>query len=549
MTPADFRNPNPVGPNGRPINLRAGLQQAPPPDVQRQAVMDQLAPPTAGIPAGGTTPGMPTTGGASPFARGGQVKQLPGAGTAGKIGNLATGIGTEVAGQIAKNVGQNVAKKGVESVAGQVGGRAASLGASAANLGTGMGISIGTDLLANKLRDKEDMPTFGGEFGEYTDDLGRRFQGTGGGMASNAVKYAGYGANPALAGATMGLSVLGGAAAGAIKGAIQKHAGSAYTDFKVEDAANAIKAQYKKELGREASDEEVAAQLKGQGWDPNGGDRWVGEKNLIGKGGVMEQIRSSPEAQQFKQTGKSQIERDALMSQLGAGPTASADLAGRDGKSTAGTAPGSAPSPPLDPGKAAPGSAPAPPLGSEADAPASGADAGGAGADLGDTSAWDTDQYAAPQFVPKSFGDAPPGFDPEKWADPNHQTPKYAVTRILNQFGGTPEGVAKAMPDLEKAYPGATFNGKDKVTIPGVGTIDVVKAAGLGGQGLQWIPEGEEGGGGEAAPGGGGASPTAGGDLGDGGDLLAQLQAEIDRITKGAGPNRGAVMSQLGAEA
>ena len=71
------------------------------------------------------------------------------------------------------------------------------------------------------------------------------------------------------------------------------------------------------------------------------------------------------------------------------------------------------------------------------------------------------------------------------------------------------------------------------------------------GSGEEGELEGEEGGGGgEAAPGGAPSSAAAaGGDLADGGDMLAQIQAEIDRITKGNGPSRSAVLSQLGAEA
>ena len=536
MTPADFRNPTrtPVDMRGRPIG--PGAIQPAAPDVQRQAVIDQLAPPTAGAPGALPRPGAPTTGGASPFARGGKVTPLPTGGRGEAYGNLGAGVGAQVAGNVLNNAGQSVARQGVNSVAQSVGGSAAkqaaskltSFGGGAAGAATSAGIGLATGLIADKLKVKEDMPTFGGSNAQYLDELGRRFEGTGGGVASNAVRYAGYGA----AAGPIGMGI--GAAAGALKGALSKNAKSAYTDFKVEDAANAIKQQYEKELGRPASDAEVMGHLKGQGFNETGGDRWVGEKGL---NSVMDQIRASPEAQAFKQTGQPATARAAVVDQLGApgGPTASADLSGRGGADV----PGSAPAGPLGTGTE-PGGAPA------ADA------AGGAATPPPDSSTWDTDGYAAPQYVPQGdVGPAPPGFDPEKWANPNHQTPKYAVSRILAQHGGTPEGVAAAMPDLIKAYPGATFNGKDKVTIPGLGTIDVVKAAGLGGQGLQWIPEGEEGGGGgEAAPGGAPSSAAAaGGDLADGGDMLAQIQAEIDRITKGNGPSRSAVLSQLGAEA
>jgi hypothetical protein len=530
--------------NGRPT----GPIVAAPPDLQRAAVIDQLAPPTAGAPGALPRPGVPTTGGASPFARGGTVKQLPSNGTAGKLADVGVGVGSQVAGQLIKGAASNAARKGVESVASQVGGRAASLGASAANLGTGMGISIGTDLLANKLRTKEDAPTFGGEFGNYTDDLGRRFQGTGGGIASNAVKYAGYGANPALVGATGGLSIAAGAAAGAIKGAIQKHAKSAYTDFKVEDAANAIKAEYEKELGRPASDAEVEGHLVGVGWDPKGGDRWVGEKSLTGPTGIMQQIRTSPEAQAFKATGVPATARGAIVDQLGTAPAADASKAAQGVP----TVPGSAPAPPLASNALAgrggvPGSAPAPPAspdGSPAAPPAT--PDGGGGAGVGDTSGWNTDGYAAPAHVAATPSAAPPGWDADKWNDSTHQTPKYGAGRILSQYPPTVEGLTAAAKEIEQAYPGSTFNGKDTLSIPGVGDIDVLKGAGKGGEAWQWMPKGE--GGDAAAPTAAKGAPSGvTGDVGgDGGDLLARLQAEIDRIQKGE-PDRNALMAQMGA--
>ena len=556
MTPADFHNPNrqPVDMNGRPIDLQRGIQPVQP-NYQRQAVIDQLAPPTAGAPGALPRPaGAPTTGGASPFARGGKVTPLPTAGKREAYGNLAAGVGSQVAGNVLGNAGQSVARQGVNSVAAQVGGGAAkqaaskltSFGGGAAGAATSAGIGLATGYLADKLKVKEDMPTFGGSNAEYLDDLGRRFEGTGGGVASNALRYAGYGA----AAGPIGMGI--GAGVGAIKGLASKNAKSAYTDFKVEDAANAIKAEYEKELGRPASDEEVMAQLKGQGFDPNGGDRWVGEKGL---NSVMDQIRASPEAQAFKTTGQPATARAEVMNQLGGSASGAADRESSK-LGAQGGVPGSAPAPPAGTGTGpiannaleSRGSAPAPPLGSDPGpaAPTGGpapAD-GGAGAGVGDTSAWDTDGYSAPAYTPPSAGAAPPGWDAEKWNDPNHQTPKYGVGRILSNFPPTLDGLKSAMGDIEKAYPGTTYDGKDKLTIPGVGTIDVLEAAGEGGKAWRWD---DGSGGGEAAAGGStsaGAGPSA--DMGEGGDLLAKLQAEIDRIQKGE-PNRQAVMSQLGA--
>lgn len=504
MTPGGWSTPGNY--RGQPIKI----EQADP-AMQRQAVIDQLAPPTAGATArgtGATAPaapiGAPTTGGASAFQRGGAVKQLPGANTAGLAGT-GVGIGAQVAGNVARGAGQNAARQGVNQVASQVGSPVSasrgltSFGGGAAGAATTAGIGLATGLIADKLRVKEETPTFGGEHGALTDEYGRRFEGTGGGVASNAARYAGYGS----AAGPIGMGV--GALAGAIIGGATKNAPSAFTDFRVEDAAEAISKAYEQYLGRPASEDEITNQLVGQGWDPQGGDRWVGEKNLTGKGGVLDQIRDSPEGQAFRATGKPATARAAVVDQLGTAAASGADV---------------------------PGSAPAPP---------------GAGASTGaapDPSGWNTDGYAAPAYVPPGSGPVPNGWDQTKWNDPNHQTPKYGVGRILSNFPPTVDGLKAAMADIEKAYPGTTFNGKDRINIPGVGEVDVLEGASQGGKAWRW---GADDGGG----GGGGAVPTAGDEglvsrLDTGrGDLLADLQAAIERITRGEAP-RGELMQQLG---
>lgn len=70
----------------------------------------------------------------------------------------------------------------------------------------------------------------------------------------------------------------GGAIAGAIAGAAHKHASSAMTDFKVDDARDAITKAITYYQGRQPAQGEVDAILKGQGWKP--GDHWVGEAGL-----------------------------------------------------------------------------------------------------------------------------------------------------------------------------------------------------------------------------------------------------------------------------
>lgn len=108
------------------------------------------------------------------------------------------------------------------------------------------------------------------------------------------------------------------------------------------------------------------------------------------------------------------------------------------------------------------------------------------GAASGANPAWDTDSYSAPQYTADKFGGAMSGWDAGKWGDANNQHPKYVVGRILSNHPATVQGLQEAVPDIQKAYPGTTFNGKDKLTIPGVGTVDVLQGAGKGGEAWRW---------------------------------------------------------------
>lgn len=114
-----------------------------------------------------------------------------------------------------------------------------------------------------------------------------------------------------------------------------------------------------------------------------------------------------------------------------------------------------------------------------------------------DTSSWNDDGYGKPQHTATSFGNAPAGWDQKKWTDPNHQTPKYVVGRIVVSNGDMKDPVkrAQAIADIQKAYPGATYNGKDIVTIPGVGDVDVFQGASAGVWAPAWQPAGGGGGG------------------------------------------------------
>lgn len=99
---------------------------------------------------------------------------------------------------------------------------------------------------------------------------------------------------------------------------------------------------------------------------------------------------------------------------------------------------------------------------------------------------WKTDGYKPPAFSVTPTGSAPPGWDQTKWSDPNHQTPKYGVGRILNKYPPTVAGLQQALAEVQKAYPGTTSDGKDKLNIPGVGTIDVLVGASQGGVSWAW---------------------------------------------------------------
>lgn len=601
-----------------------------PAQLQRQAVMDQL----------GTTPrAQPQAPGpASAFQRGGQVTQLPGSGVGGKVGDMALGLGTQVAGHLVSSVGQNAAQQGVSSVASQVGGRAASLGAGAASLGTGAGISIGTDLLAKKLRVNEEAPTFGGAFGDLTDDMGRRFQGTGGGIASNAVKYAGYGANPGLVAATGGLSIAAGALGGVIKGAITKHAPSAFTDFKVEDAAQAINGAYEKYLGRPASQDEIQTHLVNQGWNPTGGDRWVGEKNLTGDHGVLAAIRDSPEAAQ-------RATRGAVMDQLGTPPGGAAEPPRNAVQGQMGAMAQQAPSAALDatvqsnltpaqvktlqdwnngadsrraafqgetdrlqaagwdgraetrgsdvmgdqdaerakvfgaaglrmPGEAAGAGPTASATGGGAPfrlptGTADGYNADGSGGFSGDgrpsggvvsdDAGRGAGQPAGAAAAGRAGAGVTEGFDSRKYGK---NDPKYVFQRIASQFDQRDPAQRDAMLQALKADPSGFFanaslngdildvGGGADPSFNGMTRFDVVKGLKAGGQAWVWQPaDGGGGGGGQPASGGGAGvdvSRAAGGaDLTGGGDTLAKLRAELQRILAGS-PDRNALLAQMG---
>ena len=114
-----------------------------------------------------------------------------------------------------------------------------------------------------------------------------------------------------------------------------------------------------------------------------------------------------------------------------------------------------------------------------------GTQAGGGDTDGGDTG------------VPARTGEPPPGYDRDKWNNPDHHTTKYDVAAFL--YGLTKPSDIAAMvqsPAFQARFPGATFNGKDKIDfgsnledgVP-VGVIDVLMQADEGrntSAGLWW---------------------------------------------------------------
>ncbi len=87
-----------------------------------------------------------------------------------------------------------------------------------------------------------------------------------------------------------------------------------------------------------------------------------------------------------------------------------------------------------------------------------------------------TGGYTAPAVVTPRTGAPPPGYDASKWADPNHQSPKYAVAGIVQQ--AIARGDKNLTPDtvsaIAKAYPGATQINGTSMNIPGIGTVQVM---------------------------------------------------------------------------
>jgi len=90
-----------------------------------------------------------------------------------------------------------------------------------------------------------------------------------------------------------------------------------------------------------------------------------------------------------------------------------------------------------------------------------------------------------PSIADTPLPPCPAGWDAAKWINPDHNTPKYVVGRILSRFPPTPDGLTQALPEIQKAMPGTTRVGDDKLNIPDVGVVDVGLSFGIGG-GVGW---------------------------------------------------------------
>lgn len=123
-------------------------------------------------------------------------------------------------------------------------------------------------------------PSLSNDFNDLTMSYDRRGGGTGG-----VLKGAANGASAAstvapFTGPAAPFVIGGGAVAGAVVGAFKKHAKTAPTDFRVEDARTVLAQAYEKYQGRQAAPEEIERLIQSQGWQP--GDRWVGQQGLMG---------------------------------------------------------------------------------------------------------------------------------------------------------------------------------------------------------------------------------------------------------------------------
>ena len=442
-----------------------------------------------------------------------------GAAITSSVGALAPTVAKQFAPQVASSL-----------VEGGVRGATSTLGSAAGPIG------IGTEIVGSALKPKVQAAT-PSPYGDLTDQYSRREEGSGEGIAGGAVKWGGRGLQAGSYFGPVGTVVggVGGALGGAIAGAFNKNAASAYSDFNRRDAEQAIREMYKTRGGRDVTPEELNRILVGAGTKP--GDQFVGEKGLysilqsLDQNFAQERI-ADPNAEAAQAVGASP--RTAMPEGTAVARSA---LDGNDGaygapaNTTAGT-PADATTPPAD--------ATTPPA--------------------QDTTKWDTDGYAKPAYTAANPAKtAPPGWSNEKWNNPNHQTPKYVIGRILSQFPPRTENVDAAVAEINKAFPGTTRVSNGDIKVPGLGVIDVLQAADVGGKAWHFGTGGGKGSTkGKASSGSGsagapGITSYAGGydSSGDvsGGSTIQDIIRRIQGISGGKKPGvlsaRDAVLNQF----
>lgn len=123
-----------------------------------------------------------------------------------------------------------------------------------------------------------------------------------------------------------------------------------------------------------------------------------------------------------------------------------------------------------------------------------GVNAGGSAVGNRTPQSYDTDGYATPGYMTGAGKTMLGGYEPSKLGNIGHQTPKYAVGRIVSNYADTTEGLRQALPDLQRAYPGVQIVGNGgkldfrNSTAPQLGIVDVGKGFSAGGgQGYQWL--------------------------------------------------------------
>jgi hypothetical protein len=107
---------------------------------------------------------------------------------------------------------------------------------------------------------------------------------------------------------------------------------------------------------------------------------------------------------------------------------------------------------------------------------------------------YNTDGYAQPNRIATQVGAAPVGWDAAKWADANHQTPKYVSGRLQAEAGDQkdPANRQKYLDAMKEAYgpENFQFNGKDKISIDGGKSfVDIWGGAGAGVYSNAWQDE------------------------------------------------------------